>query len=113
MILVTLELIMYNRADTTNKSPTISNLLRELGRVADKWENIGTLLEVPTHELTNIRTRQQNNSNCLREMLTRWHNPSWEDLVKALEADIIGEGQLASQLRSKYLAHAPSTCHEI
>lgn len=104
---------MYNDA-ATNKSPTISNLLRELGKVADKWENLGTLLEVPTHELTDIRTRQQNNnSNCLREMLTRWHNPSWEDLVEALEADIIGEGQLASQLRSKYLAHAPSTCHEM
>lgn len=98
---------MYRHAEATNKLPTINNLLRELGKVADKWENLGTLLEVPTHELTDIRTRQQNNSNCLREMLTRWCNPSWEDLVEALEADIIGEGQLASQLRSKYLVHAP------
>ena len=46
-------------------------------------------------------------------MLIRWKNPSWEDLVEALQADIIGEGQLASQLQSKYLDHAPSTSHDI
>ena len=87
--------------------------MRELGKVADKWENLGTLLEVPTHELTNIRAQQQDNSNCLREMLTRWHSPSWEDLVKALQEDIIGEGQLANQLQSKYLAHAPLPSHNM
>ena len=88
--------------------PGLSTLLRELFKKVDsKWENIGILLEIESHNLESIKTAEHHNTqNCLREMLKIWLKminppPSWSAITNALEC--LGEEQLASDLRSKYL----------
>ena len=87
-------------------TPSLKDLLKELNKVASKWENIGIMLDVDSGRLENIK---HNNSKsceeCLREMLKEWLKqshpaPSWKAMVEAL--DDVEEPKLAAELKEKY-----------
>ena len=80
----------------------LSHLFEELLPYSKDWENLGVLLDVPVHELSKIRVKQDNDPNsCLREMLVKWKEPSWETLVHVLE--ILGFAALADSIKTNYL----------
>ena len=75
--------------------------------VANKWEDIGILLDIEDGKLAMVKADNPVNSgNCLREMLRIWlkkvdpQPASWKDLVDALTD--LGEEKLAQQLKVTY-----------
>ena len=88
--------------------PTLKLLLKALySTVADKWEDIGILLDIEDGQLAKVKADNPVNSgNCLREMLRIWlkrvepQPASWKDLVDALTD--LGEEKLAQQLKVTY-----------
>ena len=87
--------------------PTLKYLMRELHpKMSDKWEDIGTELEVDGERLIQIGTKYpEDDKKCLREMLREWLKtskppPSWEPIAQVV-ADV-GDEELAAELRSKY-----------
>ena len=75
--------------------------------MANKWEDIGIQLDIEDGELAKVRADHPGESgSCLREMLRIWlkkvTDPSWNDLVEALE--YLGEEKLAQKLKDKYCA---------
>ena len=87
--------------------PTIKSLVKELyNTVANKWEDIGILLDIEDGHLAKVKAdNPMNSGSCLREMLRIWlkkvdPQPSWTDLINALNA--LGEEKLAQQLKEQY-----------
>ena len=86
--------------------PQLKDLIRELRRVANQWEDIGIVLDIEDGELKQIKSDNAVDSRaCLREMLRVWLShvdppPSWSTLAEALE--FLGEESLAAYLRTKY-----------
>ena len=83
--------------------PTLPQLLKKLYNVAEKWEDIGILIEIESDKLNNVK--KENNPSqrdCLREMLKIWMKqvsppPTWSSMADALET--VGEEELAGSLR--------------
>ena len=75
-------------------------------KVADKWEVIGVLLEIPMGKLAGIAEKCQDDPHsCLVEVLETWlervYPPAtWTAIIEAVE--FLGEEQLGIQLRKKY-----------
>ena len=90
-----------------NTLPSLRDLLRELYLRADKWDSIGSLLDIDPNLLSKIKTDYGTNAgSCLREMLRIWLKrvsppPSWSAIADAIEQ--LGESTFANQLRIKYL----------
>ena len=87
--------------------PTIKLLIKELyNTVANKWEDIGILLDIEDGQLAKVKTdNPMNSGNCLREMLRIWlkkvdPQPAWTDLIDSLSA--LGEEKLAQMLKDRY-----------
>ena len=86
--------------------PTLKLLLKELYKIADKWEEIGIHLGVDVNLLDKVKSENDGDSKkCLREMLKilvkkEDLQPSWNEVVEALEC--LEEGELAQQLKDKY-----------
>ena len=88
--------------------PELKDLLKELYcKAADKWEDIGILVDVDQGKLNSIKSSHGNQSEaCLREMLKIWvtqvdPSPSWIILIEALEN--LGCRDLAKDLKHKYI----------
>ena len=88
--------------------PKLEDLLKELySKVADKWEDIGILLDIGDGRLSQINLDKAGDSkSCLREMLRVWLSrvappPSWSAMADAL--DTLGHEDIATHLRSNYL----------
>jgi hypothetical protein len=71
--------------------PKLNDLFKELcQKVADKWENIGLLLDIEEGRLSKVKSDNNNISdNCLREMLKIWTKkvdpkPSWSSMAVLL-----------------------------
>ena len=89
------------------KLPTIKPLIKELyNTVANKWEDIGILLDIEDGQLAKVKADNlMNSGNCLREMLRIWlkkvdPQPSWTNLIDSLNA--LGEEKLAQTLKDRY-----------
>ena len=86
--------------------PTLKLLLKELYKIADKWEEIGIHLEIDVNLLDKVKSENNGDSKkCLREMLKILVKevdllPSWTDIVEALEC--LEEEELAQKLKDKY-----------
>ena len=85
--------------------PTLKLLLKELYKIADKWEEIGIHLEVGVDLLDKVKSENDGDSKkCLRELLKILVKmdplPSWTDVVEALES--LEEEELAQRLKDKY-----------
>ena len=90
-----------------SQQPTLKCIHREFYKtVANKWEDIGIQLDIDDGELAKVKADHQGCGSCLREMLRIWlkkvAEPSWKDLVEALE--YLGEEKLAQHLKDKYCA---------
>ena len=75
--------------------------------VSHKWYDLGLKLRLPLGALDSIKYQHLDAPTSMREMLTSWLKkvdppPTWEALANALESRVVGEPQLAQQLRSKY-----------
>jgi hypothetical protein len=85
-------------------------LLTELyNTVADKWEDIGIMLEIEEGQLNKVKSDNAGSGDCLREMLKIWlkrvdPKPSWSSMAEALE--VLREQSLAEHIRKSYC----STC---
>ena len=81
-------------------------LLRELRRVADKWEDIGIELRIEEGQLMKIKSDNAGKCEaCLREMLKVWLRgvappPSWSAMADAL--DKVEQQNIATHLRTTY-----------
>ena len=91
--------------------PRFATLLYELTtRVAAKWEEIGTSLQLESGLLEIIKKDNPNDCRaCLREMLKEWMKqvdppPSWSVIIKAIKD--CGYRPLARTLREKYLSNS-------
>ena len=85
----------------------LSCVCEELLDVSYKSFNIGLKLQLKVGTLERLRHQYPDTSTCLREMLLEWLKkpdppPTWEGLACALESRVVGEAQLAEQLRTKY-----------
>ena len=85
--------------------PTLNLLLKKLYKKADKWEDIGILLNIDVDLLEKVKSENKGESkSCLREMLKilvkKDHQPSWSDIVEALEC--LDEEELVQQLKAEY-----------
>ena len=80
-----------------------------------KWMNIGIELDLQQSDLTAIEAAHRSDiGRCLTEMLTLWLKqvdppPTWSKMVAALQHRIIGEGELAEQVESKYVHQCSKT----
>ena len=88
-------------------APTLKLLIKELyNTAANKWEDIGILLDIEDGELAKVKADNHGDSgSCLREMLRIWlkkvnPQPSWTDLIEALIH--LREEKLAQQLKERY-----------
>ena len=82
----------------------LSCVQEKLLDVSHKWFNIGLMLKLRVGTLERLRNQYPDTSTCLREMLLIWLKkvdppPTWERLAHALESRVVGEAQLADQLR--------------
>ena len=101
---------MYNVGSTRkyDSTPELKLLLRELyTTVADKWEDIGIMLDIDEAELATLKKLHPTTpQSSLREMLKIWLKqicppPSWSAIVEALES--LGDKELAHRIGSKYV----------
>ena len=78
-------------------------LVRELKDV--EWDTLGTYLGLSQGEIREIEQDHQNTGRRRIVMFDKWsrqeENPSWEKMIAALKD--MGENNLASKLRKKYL----------
>ena len=76
-------------------------------KMADKWRTIGLYLDIPFGKLAYIAAKFQHDPQiCLVEMLETWLErvdppATWATIIEAVE--LIGEEQLAKELREKYI----------
>lgn len=90
---------------TRSKELTVQNLFKEMFSLASEWQNIGSLLNLPSGLLATIKFDNPGRAkDCLREMFTEWlkivdPRPSWEQLVEAVE--VIHQSK-AEEIRVKY-----------
>ena len=93
-------------ASETMTIPELRMLLRELRRVADKWEDIGIELRIEEGQLMKIKLDNADKCEaCLREMLRVWLHcvappPSWSAMADAL--DEVEQQDIATHLRATY-----------
>ena len=96
-------------ACTDSQVPELKDLVKELyAKVADKWEEIGILLEIEEGQLNKVKVDNAGNSGgCLREMFKIWRKkvdpkPSWSSMAEALE--VLREESLAKHIRENYIS---------
>ena len=70
-------------------TPTLSDTFRILYPIAHEWENLGTLLDISSDELSTIKYDNEGARNCLREMIKLWLKrvtvlPTWQSLANAV-----------------------------
>ena len=96
----------------SGKFPSMNSSFQLLLPVANEWENLGLLLNVPDGKLQAIGSQYRGSErNCLREMLRAWFSGSsgshtWEALadgVKPINSDIAD--QIMSKSSSPTLVH--------
>lgn len=88
--------------------PNSNEMISKLHSVADKWFLIGLQLKLPTSVLNTIRRGNPTAEACLEKMCEKWleacgeEEPSWLDVVRALESRVVCESRLASTIRVYY-----------
>lgn len=83
--------------------PKMKELMKLLFKeVPDKWDEIGTFLEIRASQLASIRQENLNNpQKCLLAMLNKWLDrqsppPSWEAIAEAME--LLGREDIAEKM---------------
>lgn len=86
-----------------------NELISKLHIVAEKWFLIGLQLKIPSNVLSAIRRKNPSDQEaCLEKMCEQWldtfgeREPSWLDVVHALESKVVSEPKLANTIRLYY-----------
>ena len=87
--------------------PTTLQLSSELNGISDKWFEIGLRLNVPSSILNTIRRVNADDKEvCLMKMCDEWLqrevDPSWSDVVEALESRFVTEQRVADVIQMRY-----------
>ena len=87
--------------------PTTLQLTSELNGISDKWFEIGLRLNVPSSILNTIRRVNADDKEvCLEKMCNEWLqrevDPSWSDVVEALESRFVTEQRVADVIQMRY-----------
>ena len=87
--------------------PALKDLLKELNKVASKWENLGIMLGIDSGKLDTVKADHARSCDCVKLMFKIWlktvdPTPTWSALAEALE--VLGEPKLAKELTQKYCA---------
>ena len=90
--------------------PELRDILKELycTKAADKWEDIGIMLDICGLDKIKSAHSNQTSQSCLREMFKLYLEkdnppPSWAAIVEALEC--VGEKELAAKIKSKHCSN--------
>ena len=87
----------------SSDEPTLRDTFHILYPIAHKWDDIGTLLDIPANELSVIERDKDGVHACLREMITLWLNsgtpPTWQTLAKAV---MVIDRKIASEITKTY-----------
>ena len=90
-----------------SSKPVLKDLMKALyHKVANKWKEIGILLEVPNGTLSGIAEKCRDDpQSCLLKMLEMWLEqayspPTWTAIIEAVE--FLGEKSLGKELRDKH-----------
>ena len=104
-----------------SKGKFLKEVAEELHDVRRKWRLIGTQLEVPQSTLKAIEQKHKDELElALMETINEWLNqivvdgdPSWSDIIDALQSRSVGEPALASNLRRRKCrdSMAPGMCN--
>ena len=81
----------------------LKTCLNSIYAARSKWHHIGIQLGLESSTLRAIQHKwpKDDGENCLREVLEEWLKQcrgSWETLIAALRAEIVGEARLADKL---------------
>ena len=88
----------------------LTTVHRAVWSARTKWKNIGIELDISCVDLDTIgEIHRYDIGRCLTEMLALWLKrvnspPTWTELVAALQEPVIGYGDLAEQVKSKYVS---------
>ena len=97
--------------------PELIDILKQLyyTAAADKWEDIGIMLNIKIGDLNVIKSADGNKTShsCLREMFKLYLEkdnppPSWAAIVEVLE--FLEEGTLAENIKSKHCSNQSKVC---
>ena len=74
----------------TGEKPTLRNVFKDILPLAHDWKNIGVLLGIKEHILTNIKEDEASVRDRLRVMISEWLKqvdppPTWAALADAVE----------------------------
>lgn len=79
---------------------------------AASWKSIGAVLGLSTEELSTIGAGSSDPEECLRRLLQEWYdrtpNSSWDQVITALGAPLLGEMELAMELEQKAMVSVSS-----
>ena len=100
-------MVIFSYPATTLGETDLNCVREELHDVSHKWFDIGLGLNLRMGSLEALRSQNLGPSSFLRDMLFKWLKtvdppPTWEGLACTLETHVVGEPQLAEQLRTKY-----------
>ena len=87
-----------------DRPPKISELLNQVAaKATDKWKMIGYQLDIEHHHLKSISKNNEDDLDCYAEVFSLWQRRgdppfTWDTIIEALRAPIVGEDQLAKEL---------------
>ena len=72
---------------------------------AASWKSIGAVLGLSKGELSTVGAGSSDEKECLRRVLQEWRhknpNSTWEEVIRALGAPLLGEMELAMELEQR------------
>ncbi len=94
-------------------------VLNALYEARTKWNSIGLELGMNHSDLAAIKQRNREDPDeCFKELLNQWltrtnPKPTWEAVVRALESQTVGYGQLAERIKEEHLAPECNTTQSV
>ena len=87
----------------SSDEPTLRDTFRILYPIAHKWDDIGTLLDIPANELSVIERDKDGAHASLRKMIVLWLNSetssTWQSLAEAVR---VIDHKTASEITKSY-----------
>ena len=109
-IMVLNDLTSASHSDETHTLPlNLSNFMNYVGsNMLSKWQSFGILVDIPLSNLETYPT--QSPINCFARVFDSWQRSgspefSWETVINILESPLLGEMQLAENVREMITLH--------
>ncbi len=85
----------------------LQEVYSELVLAAKDWFDMGLALRIKVDILEGIKSKENSDKTCLREMLTYWlrslpSSPTWSDICNVLRSNTVQQDNLAYTIEEKY-----------